>query len=65
MAAEGGGVGSLRSDASRKRRSLEADLRDSGLGQGAAAELRAAKAAAGSDVRLRLGDGEDSDPDDY
>ena len=29
-------------------------LRDSGLGEGAAAELRAAKAAAGSGVRLEL-----------
>ena len=37
------------------------NLRDSGLGEGAAAELRAAKAKAGRDVRLRLGDGEDSD----
>ena len=36
------------------------NLLDSGLGEGAAAELRAAKAA-GSDVRLRLGDGEDSE----
>ena len=39
-------------------------LHSSGLGQGAAAELRAAKAAVGSDVRLHLGDGEDTG-DDY
>ena len=40
------------------------NLVSTGLGEGAAAELRAAKAKAGRDVRLRLGDGEDSD-DDY
>ena len=34
-------------------------LQYSGLGDGAAAELRAAEAAAGSDVYLYLGDGED------
>ena len=36
-------------------------LQDCGLGEGAAAELRAAKAAAGSGVKIRLDDGEDSD----
>ena len=39
-------------------------LDPSGLGKGAAAELRAAKAAVGSDVLLQLGDGQDTG-DDY
>ena len=39
-------------------------LFESGLGADAAAELRAAKAYAGSGVKLKLGDGQDSDGDE-